>query len=102
MDTPPPIRNECNRAPSEKGSNPVTVHGTSFSIVAPGDVGYPQPGDETVPACSGEAPFVQGGDSIQQSFRMQGFEHQAAYNNEDVRYCTLYAIGKLLQQAKVL
>lgn len=83
-------------------NSPTDASKTRFEIVAPGDAGYPQPGDETVPACSGEAPFVQGGGSIQQSFRMQGFEHQAAYNNEDVRHCTLYAIGKLLQQAKVL
>lgn len=91
-----------------QGSNPVTVRapaGTSniqFEIVEPDDVGYPQPGDETAPACSGEAPFVQGGGNIQQSFRMTGFEHQAAYDNDDVRNCTLYAIGKLLQGAKVL
>ena len=83
-------------------NSPADASKIRFEIVAPGDVGYPQPGDETVPACSGEAPFVQGGGSIQQSFRMQGFEHQAAYNNEDVRYCTLYAIGRLLQGAKVL
>lgn len=95
-------------AVSVKGSNPVTVKSSSngqedvFSIMDPDDVGYPQPGDETVPTNSGEAPFVQGGNNIKQSFRLAGFKHQAAYDNTDVRHCTLYAIGKLLQSAKVL
>lgn len=94
-------------APPKHGSNPVEVASPSdrrtetFRIVDPRQAGYPQPGDETVPACSGEAPFRQGGQNVQQSFRLAGFEHQAAYDNEDVRLCTLYAIGKLLGQAKV-
>lgn len=99
---------ELYASPPESGSNPVTVVSATshlkakFSIVDPGDVGYPQPGDETVPACSGEAPNLQGGGNIKQSFRLTGFEHQAAYNNDTVRNCTLYAIGMLLQQAKKL
>ncbi|MBE1161089.1 esterase/lipase family protein [Dyella acidiphila] len=84
------------------GSNPVTVLGMKFEIVDPQSVGYLQPGDGTVPVCSGEAPNLQGGGSVKQSFRMQGFEHQDAYNNELVRNATLWGIGKLLQQAKVL
>lgn len=90
------------------GSNPVSVSAPldgkarRFSIVDPGDVGYPQPGDGTVPACSGEAPDTQGGGNVKQSFRLAGFEHQAAYDNEAVRQSTLYAICMLLQQAKVL
>lgn len=99
---------ELFEAPPKDGSNPVQVasllDGTTetFSIVAPKAVGYPQPGDGTVPACSGEAPYRQGSNNVQQSFRLSGFEHQAAYDNEDVRFCTLYAIGKLLRRANVL
>lgn len=101
-------QSELFESPAAQGSNPVKVASLidgqtqTFTIADPHDAGYPQPGDETVPACSGEAPFVQGGESVRQSFRLTGFEHQAAYNNEDVRICTLYAIGKLLQGAKVL
>ena len=90
-----------NAGPDD-GSNPVTVLGIKFEIVDPQSVGYAQPGDGTVPACSGEAPNLQGGSSVKQSFRMQGFEHQDAYNNELVRKATLWGIGKLLEQAQVL
>lgn len=99
---------ELFEAPPQRGSNPVSVvspldgQTQTFDILDPKDVGYPQPGDETVAACSGEAPYRQGGESVRQSFRLSGFEHQSAYDNEDVRLCTLYAIGKLLRQAKVL
>jgi hypothetical protein len=85
------------------GSNPVTLNnppygGISFEIAGPGS----QPGDGTVPACSGEAPLAQGGNSVKQGFRLDGFDHQGAYDNERVRQATLYSIGKLLQQAKEL
>lgn len=89
----------------ESGSNPVSVFAgqqLKFSIVDPADVGYPQPGDGTVPACSGDAANTQGGGNVKQSFRLTRFEHQAAYDNEDVRQATLYSINMLLQQAKVL
>lgn len=90
-------------ATPDAGSNPVTVQGTKFHIVDPQAMGYPQPGDGTVPACSGEAPNAQGGGSIQQSFKMtQGFQHQDAYNDPQARLVTLWCIGKLLQQAKAL
>jgi len=88
-----------------EGSNPVTVFAGQtlrFSIVDPEDMGYPQPGDGTVPACSGEAPNVQGGGNVKQSFRLTGFEHQGAYDNHAVQQATLYAIGMLLQQAHEL
>ena len=93
---------ELLELPRTQGSNPVRITSPTFrqtqrlDIIDPYSVGYPQSGDETVPACSGEAPYVQGGESVQQSFRLTGFEHQAAYNNADVRLCTLYSIGKLL------
>jgi hypothetical protein len=70
----------------------------SFEIAGPGS----QPGDGTVPACSGEAPLAQGGSSVKQGFRLDGFDYQGAYDNERVRQATLYSIGKLLQQAKEL
>ncbi|MEO7067367.1 MAG: hypothetical protein ABI114_10695 [Rhodanobacter sp.] len=90
-------------ATPDAGSNPVTVQGTKFHIVDPQAMGYPQPGDGTVPACSGQAPNAQGGSSIQQSFKMtQGFQHQDAYNDPQARLATLWCIGKLLQQAKAL
>lgn len=95
---------ELYEAKSTGGSNPVTVTAPfngkelRFSIVDPGDVGYPQPGDGTVPACSGSAPYKQGGGNIKQSFRLTDFDHQAAYDNDTVRQSTLYAIGMLLQQ----
>ena len=90
-------------APPDKGSDPVTVRGTEFHIVDPQAMGYPQPGDGTVPACSGEAPNAQGGGNIQQSFKMtQGFQHQDAYNDVQVQHATLWCIGKLLKRAKVL
>jgi hypothetical protein len=64
-------------ASPDAGSDPVTVQGTKFHIVEPQDMGYPQPGDGTVPSCSGEAPNTQGGGNIKQSFKMpQGFQHQ--------------------------
>ncbi|MEM5310274.1 hypothetical protein [Paraburkholderia sp. JHI869] len=101
-------QSELLESPAAKGSNPVKVASPidgqtqTFSIANPHDVGYPQPGDETVPACSGEAPFKQGGGNVRQSFRLTGFEHQAAYDYDDVRICTLYAIGKLLCGAEEL
>jgi pimeloyl-ACP methyl ester carboxylesterase len=97
---------ELQDAKPNTGSNPVTIHSSidqssvRFQITDPKKVGYPQPGDETVPACSGEAPNTQGGFAVKQSFRMNGFEHQDAYNNGLVREATLYAIGKVLQSAK--
>lgn len=96
----------CGARPTD-GSNPVSVDSRlggkrlRFSIVDPEDVGYPQAGDDTVPACSGEAPNVQGGSNVKQSFRLTGFKHQAAYDNDAVRQVTLYAICMLLQQVKV-
>lgn len=96
---------ELLAADPEHGSNPVSVIAGQkliFSIVDPADVGYPQPGDGTVPACSGDAANMQGGSNVKQSFRLTGFEHQAAYDNEAVRQATLYSIAMLLQKAKAL
>ncbi|QEE23314.1 hypothetical protein CS053_01470 [Rhodanobacter glycinis] len=89
------------------GSNPVKVRPVGsqelqFNIMDPDSIGYPQPGDGTVPACSGEAPFKQGGGNVRQSFRLTGFDHQDAYKDVTVQHATLYAVGMLLQQAKVL
>lgn len=87
------------------GSDPVTIRvgkKMEFSIAGPKGLGYPQPGDGTVPACSGEAPHTQGGGNIKQSFRLSGFEHQGSYNNDAVRQTTFYSICMLLQEAKVL
>lgn len=94
-------------SPAKDGSNPVKVQPNGskeleFSIMDPGALGYVQPGDGTVPACSGEAPFVQGGGNVKQSFRLVGFDHQGSYKNETVKHTTLYSVGMLLQQAKVL
>ncbi|MDI3259748.1 MAG: hypothetical protein QJR02_08635, partial [Sinobacteraceae bacterium] len=100
------LRSDPNTLPlatPERGSDPVVVQGMKFHIVEPQAMGYAQPGDGTVPACSGEAPHLQGGGAIQQSFRMtQGFEHQDAYNDPQVRQATLWSIGKLLQLAEEL
>ncbi|MDI3263214.1 MAG: hypothetical protein QJR11_10445 [Fulvimonas sp.] len=88
-------------ATAERGSDPVVVQHMKFHIVEPQAMGYAQPGDGTVPACSGEAPHLQGGENIRQSFRMnQGFEHQDAYNDPQVRQATLWCIGKILQNFK--
>lgn len=61
----------------------------------PGDL--ESAGDGTVPvgsgqliAASGESPIV---------FRMDGFDHQYSYNNENVRDCVMYCIGKIVQLA---
>lgn len=94
-------------SPAVGGSNPVNVQPASskeiqFNIMDPDSIGYAQPGDGTVPACSGEAPFRQGGGKIQQSFRLKDFDHQDSYKNTTVQNATLYAVGMLLQQAKVL
>lgn len=97
---------ELYGAKPDHRSNPVAVidafdaQKLRFSIVDPQDVGYPQPGDETVPACSGEAPFKQGGGNVKQSFRLTGFDHQDAYKETTAQHATLYAVGMLLQKAK--
>ncbi|WP_157685213.1 esterase/lipase family protein [Robbsia andropogonis] len=70
--------------------------GMSFRIPEAEELNNGEIGDGTVPSCSGEAPLKQGGASTKQSFRMTGFDHQNEYNNEEVRYATLYAIGKIL------
>lgn len=70
--------------------------GATLEIPVAGALDENDLGDGTVPFCSGSAPLVYGGESIQQSFPMSGFDHQHSYDNEDVRWCTLYSIGKIL------
>lgn len=100
---------ELASAPIVNGSNPISVSSSTtpsntlrFIIVEPKNADSPQPGDGTVPACSGEAPNLQGSSAVQQSFRMNGYEHQSSYDNEDVRWTTLWCIGKMLTGAKRL
>lgn len=77
------------RAKSGKG-------GMTFYIPEADALDKSEVGDGTVPACSGEAPLSDGDGNIKQSFRMSGFDHQNAYNSEQVRWATFYSIGKIL------
>lgn len=93
-------------AEAVSGNNPVTAQSKAtgkraeFQILEPDELSIPQPGDGTVPVCSGEAPLKQGGLSVRQGFRLEGFEHGAAYDDENARNATLYAICKLLSEVK--
>jgi hypothetical protein len=57
-------------------------------------------GDGTVPANSGRAPRLGGGQSILQQFELSGVEHEPAYRDSpSARQVTLYAITKLASMA---
>ncbi|WP_157685214.1 hypothetical protein [Robbsia andropogonis] len=70
--------------------------GATLAIPDAEDLDDRHVGDGTVPYCSGNAPFERGGDNIKQSFPMTGFDHQHAYDNDTVRWATLYSIEKIL------
>lgn len=57
-------------------------------------------GDGTVPVGSGQLIAKSGESPI--VFRMDGFDHQYSYNNENVRDCVMYCIGKIVQLAPVV
>jgi hypothetical protein len=57
-------------------------------------------GDGTVPLSSGASPLHQGGDCIQQQFKLTGFGHEDAFKNDSARRATLYAIDKIAGKAK--
>lgn len=66
------------------------------------------PGDETVPACSGAAPkawvtgcFRQGsfGTGQYAAEGKKGYEHQKSYNDDRARWATLYSVVRLSQAA---
>jgi len=58
-------------------------------------------GDGTVPASSGAAPLGECSDAIRQQFQLTGFGHEPAYQNAKVQQTSLYAINKIVGQAKV-
>jgi hypothetical protein len=58
-------------------------------------------GDGTVPVCSGSAPREKDANSVQQQFSLKDISHEGAYKPDHSRAVTLYAIGKITQQAKV-
>ncbi|WP_269509187.1 esterase/lipase family protein [Burkholderia sp. IMCC1007] len=64
----------------------------------PGDIG--SAGDGTVPVGSGQLIAKSGESPI--VFRMDGFDHQYSYNNENVRNCVMYCIGKIVQLAPIV
>jgi hypothetical protein len=57
-------------------------------------------GDGTVPSSSGAAPLQRGGANIQQQFKLTGFGHEPAYHNATAQRATLYAINKIVGQAR--
>lgn len=58
-------------------------------------------GDGTVPSSSGASPMSHASQptSIRQQFRLVGFEHEPAYNNEGARLVTLHCIQKIAAEA---
>ena len=59
-------------------------------------------GDGTVPTSSGSAPLGAAAGSVQQQFKLTGFDHEGAYENSTARMATLYAITKMAMKAKRL
>ena len=57
-------------------------------------------GDGTVPASSGRAPLIDGGQNIRQQFRLTGFEHEGSYRHTGAQRATLYSIIKIAGDAK--
>jgi pimeloyl-ACP methyl ester carboxylesterase len=57
-------------------------------------------GDGTVPVSSGAAPLGQDSGSIQQQFKLSGFDHEASFKNLTAQRATLYAINKIVGKAK--
>ncbi len=56
-------------------------------------------GDGTVPWQSGSAPLKQSG--VKQVFKMKGFDHQGAYNNDQVRLSVLYSIVRIIKENNI-
>ncbi|MCY7286798.1 MAG: hypothetical protein LH624_00720 [Cryobacterium sp.] len=57
-------------------------------------------GDGTVPTSSGSAPLSAAASSVQQQFKLTGFDHEGSYENGTARLATLYSINKLAAKAK--
>ncbi|MEI2432893.1 alpha/beta hydrolase [Lysobacter yananisis] len=84
-------------------SDPVTLDvpgGIEFEIMPDKEAG--EPGDNTVPVISGEAPLKTGG--AVQGFRMKNVSHGDSYDDKHThtRESVVWSIGKLLSQAKEL
>ncbi|MDR7192629.1 esterase/lipase family protein [Luteimonas terrae] len=60
-------------------------------------------GDGTVPTSSGRAPLLTARSvgSIRQQFRMNGFEHEPSYKNEQAQFATLFSIQKIAARANL-
>ena len=58
-------------------------------------------GDGTVPKSSGAAPVAQGGAHVNEQFQISGIEHEPTYKSGAAQITTLYAITKILGQAKM-
>ena len=59
------------------------------------------PGDGTVPKSAGAAPQAHGGANVKAQFQISGIDHEGAFNVGASRTTTLYAITKVLSEAKV-
>jgi len=57
-------------------------------------------GDGTVPTSSGSAPLSAAAGSVQQQFKLTGFDHEGSYESGTARLATLYAITKVAKKAK--
>jgi hypothetical protein len=98
-----------------EGSTPAYVGGKT-EIVPSGGFGMPATyessdwelhcklqdggGDGTVPCSSGAAPLADGGGSIRQQVKLTGFGHEPAYHDATAQRAALYAITKIVGQAK--
>ena len=59
------------------------------------------PGDGTVPKSAGAAPQAHGGANVKAQFQISGIDHEGAFKAGASRTTTLYAITKVLSEAKV-
>jgi pimeloyl-ACP methyl ester carboxylesterase len=57
-------------------------------------------GDGTVPVSSGRAPLHDNCVAVKQQFAMRGFDHQGAFDDDQVRNASLYSITKIAAAAK--
>jgi hypothetical protein len=106
----------------DRGSNPLRVGGTAFTVTRPGSLtGAPLPstttlessdwdlvcakqdggGDGTVPISSGAFPLHSDRTSIQQQLGIPGIDHEGAYREELPRLFALYALQKIAAKAEV-
>lgn len=80
------------------GARTVTYETSNWEIVC---MMQDTVGDGTVPANSGAAPRSAGGGAIRQQFRLKGFSHEPAYQNEVAQCVTHYCLTKIAALAKV-